>query len=68
MLLWLDYALNAHGVASELDHYIAYPPAGDLHPGDAFHIARMIEATPEDRDVVRLAEDAVRHLPGAQRR
>ena len=59
----LDYALNECGVASELDHYRAYPPAGKLHPGDAFHIARMLEAAPANRAVVRLGKAAIHHLP-----
>ncbi|WP_454887938.1 hypothetical protein [Sphingomonas oryzagri] len=59
----LDYALNETGIASELDHYQGCNLASELHPGDAFHIARMLEAAPADRAVRRLAQDALRRIP-----
>ncbi|WIW89594.1 hypothetical protein K3M67_06445 [Sphingobium sp. V4] len=59
----LDYALNEYGVATELNHYRAYPLTGDLHPGDAFHIARMLEAAPNDRAVLRFGRNAIKSLP-----
>lgn len=59
----LDYALNDCGVESELDHYQSCSPRAPLHPGDAFHIARMLEAAPQDPAVLRLARDAARLMP-----
>ncbi len=59
----LDYALNETGVASELDHYQSCSPTTELRPGDAFHIARMLEAAPADRAVLRLAQEALRCIP-----
>jgi hypothetical protein len=63
----LDYALNPTGVESELDHYRHYNVTAGLSPGDAFHIARMIEAAPTDADVLRLARRALRRLSKTQR-
>lgn len=60
----LNYALNECGVSSELDHYGAYPPTTDLRPGDAFHIARMLEAAPANQSVLRLGEAAIKLMPG----
>lgn len=64
----LDYALNDIGVASELDHYLMHPLSRDLRPGDAFHIARMLEAAPADRTVLRIARQALRQIPRVHRR
>lgn len=64
----LDYALNDNGVAAELDHYLSQPPSPELRPGDAFHIARMLEAAPADRAVLRIARQALRRIPRTRRR
>lgn len=61
----LDYALNENGVASERDHYEAVGGSGQLLPGDAFHIARMVEAAPADPSVLRIARAALRRIPKA---
>lgn len=59
----LDYALNETGVASELDHYQSYKFTSRLLPGDAFHIARILEAAPTDPAVLHLARRALRRIP-----
>lgn len=59
----LDYALNQTGIASECDHYEAFCSSGPLLPGDAFHIARMVEAAPADPVVLRIARAALQRLP-----
>ncbi|AMK23237.1 hypothetical protein GG804_02050 [Sphingomonas histidinilytica] len=64
----LDYALNETGVAAELDHYVSHPPSRPLRAGDAFHIARMLEAAPADHGVLRLAREALRRIPRKHRR
>lgn len=63
----LDYALNETGVAGECDHYEAVGPSGQLLPGDAFHIAWMVEAAPADPVVLRIARAALQRLPKATR-
>ena len=63
----LDYALNDTGVESELDHYRHCRFVIDLTPGDAFHIARMVEAAPADPAVLDLARRALRRLPPGHR-
>ena len=62
----LDYALNESGVESELAHYeVELPNFVTLYPGDAFHIARMIEASPEHHAVLDIARKAIDLIPQA---
>ena len=60
----LDYSLTEHGVLSELDHFHQYPPTAPLKNGDAFHIARILEAVPDNPEAQRLAESAVQLIGG----
>lgn len=60
----LDYGLNDWGARSELDHYeTELPKHDDLPPGEAFHIARIVEAAPNDEAVLALARIAVARIP-----
>lgn len=59
----LDYGLNSFGVRSELEYYeIQFRDREGLPPGDAFHVARIIEADPTNPDVLTLATAAIARL------
>lgn len=51
-------------VEREISHYEAETSESkDLRPGDAFHIARIIEAAPDDNAAIALAKAAVERIP-----
>lgn len=60
----LDYGLNDWGARHELLHYEeALPRHASLPPGEAFHIARIVEAAPYDKAILALARMAITKLP-----
>lgn len=60
----LDYGLNDTGAEIELEHYEAELPNRDtLSAGDAFHIARIVEAAPKDDAVLAMARMAMAKIP-----
>ncbi|RIA46214.1 hypothetical protein DFR49_0747 [Hephaestia caeni] len=62
----LDYALNDWGARNELTHYATeLSTRDDLPPGEAFHIARIIEAAPNDEAVLAIARIALARIPKA---
>jgi hypothetical protein len=58
----LDYDLSSHGVEYELDHFMRRRFRKRLTAEDAYSIARMLEAAPENKDVLRVANRAIRVL------
>jgi hypothetical protein len=59
----LDYGLNDWGVEHELEHYAAeLPKRSDLSAGEAFHIARLLEAAPFNREVIAVARLALSRI------
>lgn len=59
----LAYALTEAGVDEELAHFAAHPPAAPLSRDTAYHIARIVEAAPDDTEAVALATRAIAAIP-----
>jgi hypothetical protein len=59
----LDYFLTEAGVGYELDHFSSVRFRSPLSRDDAFHVARVVEAAPDDPAAVRLAKRAVAKIP-----
>ncbi len=57
--LILDYHLTDCGVDEELDYFHGLRLTTPLPKQDAYHIARIIEAAPENKDALRLAKRAL---------
>lgn len=58
----LDHTLSSYGVASELDHYRANPIKSPISGGEAWEIARIIEAAPDDEEALALGRAALKSL------
>lgn len=58
----LSYVLTDHGANAELDHFKTktFRKNKHLDRETAFHLARLIEAKPNDLNVVRIAARAIR--------
>ena len=59
----LDYYLTDFGVESELEHFHGRRLGAPVSRETAFHIARVIEAAPENERTLRLARRAVAKIP-----
>lgn len=55
----LGYSLTKYGVGCELEHFASNPPTRPLDADTAFHIARVVEAAPENAEALALGEKAV---------
>lgn len=55
----LCYSLTDIGVSEELGHFRENPPSAPLSRSVAYHIARILEAAPDDREAQALGAAAV---------
>jgi hypothetical protein len=56
----LNYSLSKYGVESELEHFAMYPPHAPIRGGEAWDIARIIEAAPDNEEALALGRAALK--------
>lgn len=60
----LDYDLSTYGGEAELEHFSEHMP-DRMDTVTAFHIARMVEAIPDDEEALAIGRRAVEMIPAA---
>lgn len=59
----LEYTLTDNGAAYEIEHFSSIRFRRPLTRDDAYHIARMLAAAPDDPDAIKIGKRAMRWLP-----
>lgn len=63
----LEYSLTTHGVIAELEHFRSVRFRKPLSKEEAFHVARLIEAAPDDAEARAIAKRAVLEIQQSTR-
>ena len=58
----LHYSLTDYGVAQELEHFAESPPETPVSKEDAYHIARLLVAAPDNPEIITLARLALAEI------
>jgi hypothetical protein len=63
----LDYTLTSYGASTEIDHYSKVRFRGPLSRDEAYHLARMFDANPDDAAALKIVRRAIAKIPKGAR-
>jgi hypothetical protein len=62
----LEYTLTEYGAIEEIDHYMRVDLEGPISPGDAFHIAKILEHDETNVQALSIATQAINLIKAQQ--